>query len=121
MKIKTPPRKIRTVPAKVSLQPDTPVEPRRRQPPLQRRLVLRQAQAPCGMGGVLFFKLQRFFCGKAAGFPPPPLNAGLHGRSLALRRGVLPRRGLDAFAQRSSYTLIQFLQKRFSRSSRPRR
>ena len=28
------------------------------------------------MGGVLFFKLQRFFCGKAAGFPPPPLNAG---------------------------------------------
>ena len=30
------------------------------------------------MGGVLFFKLQRFFCGKAAGFPPPPLNAGLY-------------------------------------------
>lgn len=28
------------------------------------------------MGGVLFFKLQRFFCGKAAGFPQPPLNAG---------------------------------------------
>lgn len=27
------------------------------------------------MGGVLFFKLQRFFCGKAAGFPLPPLNA----------------------------------------------
>ena len=26
----------------------------------------------------LFFKLQRFFCGKAAGFPPPPLNAGLY-------------------------------------------
>ena len=30
------------------------------------------------MGGVLFFKLQRFFCGKAAGFSPPPLNAGLY-------------------------------------------
>ena len=29
------------------------------------------------MGGVLFFKLQRFFCGKAARFPLPPLNAGV--------------------------------------------
>lgn len=35
-------------------------------------------KAPVWMGGVLFFKLQRFFCGKAAGFPPPPLNAGLY-------------------------------------------
>ena len=35
-------------------------------------------KAPVKMGGVLFFKLQRFFCGKAAGFPPPPLNAGLY-------------------------------------------
>ena len=45
-------------------------------------------KAPVKMGGVLFFKLQRFFCGKAAGFPLPPLNAGLRCRPLALRRGV---------------------------------
>ena len=35
------------------------------------------SKAPVWMGEVLFLTLQRFFCGKAAGFPLPPLNAGL--------------------------------------------
>ena len=40
---------------------------------------------PVKMGGVLFFKLQRFFCGKAVGFPPPPLNAVLWNLGIAAR------------------------------------
>ena len=63
-------------------------------------------KAPVKMGGVLFFKLQRFFCGKAVGFPPPPLNARPCGCSIAARCPALCG-SLDAFAQRSSYTLIQ--------------
>ena len=40
-------------------------------------VTVRPGKCPVWMGGVLFFKLQRFFCGKAAGFPLPPLNAGV--------------------------------------------
>ena len=73
-KIKTPPQNIPTKPAAAvcSLL-------RRWQPLAMRRPCSgsTQPKAPVKMGGVLFFKLQRFFCGKAVGFPPPPLNAGL--------------------------------------------
>ena len=57
------------IPAKGSLQTVLPMAALRS---------LRPGKCPVWMGGVLFFKLQRFFCGKAAGFPPPPLNAGLY-------------------------------------------
>ena len=73
-------------------------------------VTVRPGKCPVWMGGVLFFKLQRFFCGKAAGFPPPPLNAG---RSILIRALSIAARcpalcgSLDTFAQRSSYTLIQ--------------
>ena len=59
--------------AKGSLQTVLPMAALRSLPLLQWR---QSMKAPVWMGGVLFFKLQRFFCGKAAGFPPPPLNAG---------------------------------------------
>lgn len=63
------------IPAKGSLQTALPMAALRSLPLLQRRQSM-EGKAPVWMGGVLFFKLQRFFCGKAAGFPPPPLNAG---------------------------------------------
>ena len=102
-KIKTPPQNIPTKPAAAvcSLL-------RRWQPLAMRRPCSgsTQLKAPVKMGGVLFFKLQRFFCGKAVGFPPPPLNARPCGCSIAARCPALCE-SLDAFAQRSSYTLIQ--------------
>ena len=53
--------------------------------------------------------MQRFFCGKAAGFSPPPLNAGrfisISALSIAARCPALCG-SLDTFAQRSSYTLF---------------
>ena len=121
-KIKTPPQNIPTKPAAAvcsllrrwqplamrrpcsgSLQAATPREPLPF-PLLQQR---EGGNAPeRWMGGVLFFKLQRFFCGKAVGFPPPPLNARPCGCSIAARCPALCE-SLDAFAQRSSYTLIQ--------------
>lgn len=61
------------IPAKGSLQTVLPMAALRSLPLLQWR---QSMENPVWMGGVLFFKLQRFFCGKAAGFPPPPLNAG---------------------------------------------
>ena len=73
-------------------------------------VMVQPGKCPVWMGGVLFFKLQRFFCGKAAGFSPPPLNAG---RSILIRALSIAARcpalcgSLDTFAQRSSYTLIQ--------------
>lgn len=63
------------IPAKGSLQTVLPMAALRSLPPLQWR---QSTENPVWMGGVLFFKLQRFFCGKAAGFPSPPLNAGLY-------------------------------------------
>jgi len=59
------------IPAKGSLQTALPMAA-----PCRSCSGGRAWKAPVWMGGVLFFKLQRFFCGKAAGFPPPPLNAG---------------------------------------------
>ena len=70
------------IPAKGSLQTALPMAALRSLPLLQWR---QSTEGPCVMGGVLFFKLQRFFCGKAAGFPPPPLNAGLYSLSIAAR------------------------------------
>ena len=68
------PRKKPNMSRRGSLQAATPREPLPF-PLLQQR---EGGNAPeRWMGGVLFFKLQRFFCGKAAGFPLPPLNAGV--------------------------------------------
>lgn len=61
------------IPAKGSLQTALPMAALRSLPLLQWR---QSMESPCEDGRSSFFKLQRFFCGKAAGFPPPPLNAG---------------------------------------------
>ena len=69
-----PSRKHDTISPRCCLQTTAPEGPALRG--LLQQPYTKEAPWVGSMGGVLFFKLQRFFCGKAAGFPQPPLNAG---------------------------------------------
>lgn len=74
MKIKTPPRKIRTVPAKVSLQPDTPVGASPPAAALAAAAGLAASAGPVWDGRSSFFQIAAFLLREGGGVSPSTLE-----------------------------------------------
>ena len=92
------------IPAKGSLQAAMPMAALRSLPPLQWRQGM---ESPCVDGRSSFFQIAAFLLREGSRVSPATLEcrSAVQALSIAARRQCPA--GLDAFAQRSSYTLIQ--------------
>ena len=95
------------IPAKGSLQTALPIAALRSLPPLQWR---QSTESPCVDGRSSFFQIAAFLLREGGGVFPSTLECrpiySISALSIAARCPA-PCGSLDAFAQRSSYTLIQ--------------